>query len=216
MSCCVMCDGRRCALQLDPAKEKFKGTVFLQSGITMLEHLVALLVFSMAMMGLMSAQLAAKKVVYEAGQRSVATALGRDIVERMRTNVGQLDDYRAMALGDVAQLLSRPNTDCNVSICTATQLAMFDLWQWELQLLGLSEHRNGASSGGLVSPRACIASDGGEVTVSISWLASSVVLLATPSICGADDIGSGATLGEFNDGNLQRQQLMIATYIGSR
>ena len=187
-----------------------------ERGMGMLEYLLALLIFSTGMMGLMSAQLVAKKVVYEASQRSTATALGRDIVERMRINSGQLEAYRAMAVGDTTQLLPLPDADCNISTCTAPQLAAFDLWQWESNLLGRSERRSSASSGGLVSPRACISSDGGEVSVTISWLVSSVVQQPTPSTCGAEDIGAGATPSESNDDTLQRRQLMISTYIGRR
>ncbi len=187
-----------------------------ERGMGMLEYLLALLIFSTGMMGLMSAQLVAKKVVHEASQRSTATALGRDIVERMRTNSGQLEAYRALAIGDTTQLLPLPNANCDISTCTALQLAAFDLWQWESNLLGLSGQRNDASSGGLVSPRACISTDGGEVAVTISWLVSSVVQQPIPSTCGAEDIGAGATPSESNDNTLQRRQLMISTYIGRR
>ena len=187
-----------------------------ERGMGMLEYLLALLIFSTGMMGLMSAQLVAKKVVYEASQRSTATALGRDIVERMRINSGQLEAYRAMAVGDTTQLFPLPDPDCNISTCTAPQLAAFDLWQWESNLLGRSERRSSASSGGLVSPRACISSDGGEVSVTISWLVSSVVQQLTPSTCSAEDIGAGVTPSESNDDTLQRRQLMISTYIGRR
>jgi type IV pilus assembly protein PilV len=155
-------------------------------------------------------------VVHEASQRSTATALGRDIVERMRTNSGQLEAYRALAIGDTTHLLSLPDASCDISTCTVLQLAAFDLWQWESNLLGLSGQRNGASSGGLVSPRACISTDGGEVAVTISWLVSSVVHQPTPLTCGADDIGSEATPNGSNDDTLQRRQLMISTYIGRR
>ena len=216
MPCCLMGDNPLYASPIGRAKAQAKYGVSVESGMGMLEYLLALLIFSTGMMGLMSAQLVAKKVAYEASQRSSATALGRDIIERMRTNSGQLEAYRAMALGDTARLLPLPDADCNISTCTALQLAIFDLWQWESSLLGLSGQRNDASSGGLVSPRACISSDGGEVSVTISWLVSSVVQQPTPSTCGAEDIGAGATPSESNDNTLQRRQLMISTYIGRR
>jgi type IV pilus assembly protein PilV len=214
MPCCLMGDSPLYASPIDCAKAQAKYGVSVESGMGMLEYLLALLIFSTGMMGLMSAQLVAKKVAYEASQRSTATALGRDIVERMRTNSGQLEAYRAMAVGDTTQLLPLPDADCNISTCSALQLAIFDLWQWESNLLGISGQRNGGSSGGLVSPRACISSDGGEVSVTISWLVSSVVQQPIPSTCSAE--GAGATPSESNDDTLQRRQLMISTYIGRR
>ena len=52
-----------------------------QRGVGMLEFLVALMIFSMGITGLLSAQLVAKKTIIEAGQRSMAIALARDILE---------------------------------------------------------------------------------------------------------------------------------------
>ncbi len=188
MSCCLICNSPLYVSPIGHVKAQAKCAVSAERGLGMLEYLLALLIFSTGMMGLMSAQLVAKKVGYEASQRSTATALGRDIVERMRTNSGQLEAYRALAIGDTTQLLPLPNANCDISTCTALQLAAFDLWQWESNLLGLSGQRNGASSGGLVSPRACISTDGGEVAVAISWLVSSVVHQPTPLTGGADDL----------------------------
>ena len=216
MSCCLMGDSPLHESPIGRAKVQAQYAMSVERGMGMLEYLLALLVFSTGMMGLMSAQLVAKKVAYEASQRSTATALGCDIVERMRTNSGQLEAYRALAIGDTTQLLPLPDASCDISTCTVLQLAAFDLWQWESNLLGRSERRSSASSGGLVSPRACISSDGGEVSVTISWLVSSVVQQPTPSTCGAEDIGAGATPSESNDNTLQRRQLMISTYIGRR
>ncbi|RLA48698.1 MAG: hypothetical protein DRQ98_14465, partial [Gammaproteobacteria bacterium] len=49
-----------------------------QKGVGLLEVLIALLIFTTGMMGLLSTQLAGKKAGYEATQRSIATALARD------------------------------------------------------------------------------------------------------------------------------------------
>jgi type IV pilus assembly protein PilV len=216
MPCCVICSRPLSVLPIDRTKAQTKYAVSGERGMGMLECLLALLIFSTGMMGLMSAQLMAKKVSYEASQRSTATALGRDIVERMRTNSGQLEAYRARVIGDTRRLLPQPEADCDISTCTAPQLAAFDLWQWESNLLGRSGRRSSVSSGGLLSPRACISSDGGEVAVTISWLVSSVVQQSTPSTCGAENIESEVTQNEAHDYTLQRRQLMISTYIGRR
>jgi type IV pilus assembly protein PilV len=214
MSCGLIVDSPLSVAPIGGVKTQPQRAVGVESGMGMLECLLALLIFSTGMMGVMSAQWVAKKAVHEASQRSTATVLGADIVERMRANRGQLEAYRAIALGDTAQLLPRPDANCNIATCTALQLARFDLWQWESNLLGLSERGGSGSSGGLVSPLACISSDGGEVSVTISWLVSTVAQQPTPLTCSAEDIGAGATPSESNGDTLHRRQLIISTFIG--
>ncbi len=69
------------------------------AGIGLVEVLVALLVFSVGILGVTAMQLAAKRSGYEATQRSIATSLARDIIERMRSNPGQLPGYVVSDLG---------------------------------------------------------------------------------------------------------------------
>ena len=134
-----------------------------QSGVGMLEFLVALLIFSVGMIGLMSAQLAGKKASFDASQRSNATALVRDIVERMRANPGQAMAYQVVGAGDEGSRLPPPDIDCGVTDCSAEQLAAYDLWQWESLLVGESAQDAAGNAGGLVAPLACIRSADGAV-----------------------------------------------------
>ena len=216
MSRCVICNSLSYVLLSGCGQTRVKYAVSVERGMGMLEYLLALLIFSTGVMGLMSAQLVAKKAGSEASQRSTATALGRDIVERMRTNPEQLKAYRALNLGDTARLLPLPDVDCNLSTCTAPQLAAFDLWQWESTLLGRSAVGSSASSGGLVSPRACISNNNGTVTVTISWGVSFVVPQpALATVCGAENIRVDTAQHAAHDYGLRRRHLMISTYIGS-
>jgi|TARA_B110000503_G_scaffold143757_1_gene248105 type IV pilus assembly protein PilV len=185
------------------------------AGVGMLEFLVALMIFSMGMMGLLSAQLVGKKANFEASQRSVATALTRDVLERMRANPGQIAAYQVTGAGDAGNRLPRPDTDCDITVCTAQELAAFDLWQWESLLVGESEQDSVGSVGGLLTPRACIASDGGEVDVTISWRGVMMVGSAVTTDCKGDvDIESGPedTLGDAS----QRHQVTVSTFIAAQ
>jgi len=188
---------------------------FRQTGVGMLELLIALLILSLGMMGLLAAQLAGKRASYEASQRSVATALARDIIERMRANPAQLESYRATNIGDEAHRALSPHTDCNASACSAAQLAVFDLWQWESLLRGESEVVSGGYVGGLFAPRACIAADNGAVAISINWLSAS----AGESVAGnppADCYDGSAESTTAATGGRQRNQLTLRTSIGAR
>jgi type IV pilus assembly protein PilV len=185
-----------------------------QRGIGMLELLIALLVFSLGMLGLLSAQLVGKKASFDASQRSVATALARDILERMRANPAQVEAYRATRVGDEALRVPAPGADCNVAACSAEQLAAFDVWQWESLLRGESEVFSGGYTGGLLAPRACIAVDNGAVTVGISWLSASTGGIATGKTLAAD-CDDGSMTESTGDATLtrQRHQLTLRTTI---
>jgi type IV pilus assembly protein PilV len=181
----------------------------------MLEFLVALLIFSTGMMGMMTAQLAGKKAGYEASRRSVATALARDILERMRANSGQLEAYRISGAGNESRRLPQPGVNCDTSVCTAAQLAAFDVWQWESLLLGESESYAGVSTGGLFSPRACIATAGGEVDVAISWLGVANIGVESEAVCGAGGAGLESEPEGMPDTSPRRHQLTISTFIAA-
>lgn len=177
------------------------------TGVGMLELLVALLVFSVGMLGLISAQLVAKRAGFEAAQRSVATNLARDMLERMRANPVLIDAYRNAELGDEANRLPAPATHCDRANCSATQLAAFDLWQWEAWLLGQNEQGVDGGLAGLVAPRACITTDGGHAIVAISWQGSAEATQAPQSPCAAH---GGVVPG---DATRRRRELAIATFI---
>lgn len=182
-----------------------------QRGVGMLEFLVALLIFSVGMLGLISAQLAGKRAGFEASQRSTATALARDILERMRANPGQLAAYQVAGVGAESGRLPAPEADCSVVVCTAEQMAAFDVWQWESLLLGEPEQVGGENAGGLVSPRGCIHQAGGEVTVTISWLGAAPDGPAASISCG-ENAGPGAP----EDAGIEtgrRHQLTLATFV---
>lgn len=185
-----------------------------QQGVGMFEFLVALLIFSLGMMGLMSAQLAGKRAGFDASQRSTATALARDILERVRANPGQIESYQVVGAGDESRRQPLPGADCDIAACTAPQLAAFDLWQWESLLLGESEQSGGESAGGLVSPRGCLRRDGGTVTVTISWqgLAPDAPVAAAATACDSENPEPIAP-EDAGIETTRRHQLAIATFV---
>ena len=185
-----------------------------QKGVGMLEVLIALLIFSTGMMGLLSTQLAGKKAAYEATQRSIATALARDILERVQANSGQASGYVVQNAGDQNNQLPIPATNCEQADCTPVQLATFDLWQWESLLLGVSEQQVGSNVGGLVSPRACISNEDGVVSVAISWLGASSAREPAESECGRDIAGLYDAPDEAVGNNLRRRQMIMSTSVG--
>jgi type IV pilus assembly protein PilV len=186
-----------------------------QAGVGLVEVLVALLVFSVGMLGLLALQLGAKRATYEATQRSIATALARDILERMRTNPGQLPAYVRTHLGDAASPVPAPGADCTATLCSPSQLAAHDLREWEQLLVGSTERSTVGLAGGLVSPRACISHDAGHVTVAIAWLGLAASRNPAGSACGEGLPGLYDDPGEPPGNNRRRRLLVMRTYVGA-
>lgn len=138
-----------------------------QGGSGLIEVAIALLVLSIGTLGLAKLQISARRLGYEALQRTEAAALAMDLFERMRANRAALSAYTIPGLGAATgSALPAPATRCDLDTCTALQLAAWDLWQWER---GLNGAATSDSAGGLVSPTGCVAVSGRRVTVDIVW-----------------------------------------------
>jgi len=185
-----------------------------QAGVGLIEVMVALLIFSVGMTGLMLTQLAAKKAIHEATQRSIATALIRDVVERIQANPRQTPAYVVNNAGDREAPLPVPQVLCERQGCTPSQLAVFDLWQWESLVLGVSEKQGTRDVGGLISPRACISYRDGAVSVAISWLGVTAARDSLDSSCGSDVVGLYDAPDKAPGNNLMRRHMRISTYVG--
>lgn len=186
-----------------------------QNGVGLIEVLIAVLVFSVGMMSLAAMQVAAKRASYEATQRSIATSLARDIIERMRGNPGQLNSYVVTNVGDPNSPLAAPDPNCVSANCTTADLAEFDLVDWENSLAGAAEKLGTDNAGGLVSPRACITHSDGTVTIAIAWLGVTSATNPTESACGNDVVGLYDDPDETAGNNLKRRLLVMSTYIGN-
>jgi len=183
-------------------------------GAGLIEIMIAMLIFTIGVLSLATMQIASKRSIYEAEQRSMATALARDISERMRNNPGQLNAYVVNNIGDESSLLSAPDPNCMSSSCTPAQLATYDLADWESQLVGASELQGSVNAGGLVSPRACITNAAGQISISIAWLGVSSLTNPTESTCGNDVTGLYDDPEKTEGNNLRRRLLVLSTYIG--
>jgi type IV pilus assembly protein PilV len=99
-----------------------------QRGFSLLEVLIALLVLSLGLLGLAALQTFGLKFTYQSYQRTQATYLIGDIIERMRANpVGTRNNGYLIGMTGSAPA---PSQDCLTSTCTATEMAQFDLDRW--------------------------------------------------------------------------------------
>lgn len=189
-------------------------TIERQSGVGLIEVLIALLVFAVGVLGMASMQLAAKRSGYEATQRSIATSLARDILERMRSNPGLPDSYIVTANEMVTLMAtsSYSGLDCGnpSNVCDPNDLAAYDLHDWSQLLTGATEtvtiDSTTSNVGGLLDARACITNTSGNIEVAIAWRGVSELENSTESDCG-----NGATV--YGTDNVFRRVLVMTSFI---
>lgn len=175
-----------------------------QSGAGLIEVSISLLVLSIGVLGLGSLQISAKRMGFEATQRTEAAALAMDLFERLRANRVALSEYAVADIGSAGgSSLPIPLVDCAGDACSPNQLKVWDLWSWERALDGAT---SGNSEGGLVRPSACITIIGRKVTVDIAWQGFRSLGEQEP------DVGCGA--GRYGSGDSDRQWLSMASWIG--
>lgn len=109
------------------------------AGFTLLEVLIAVLVFAIGLLGVAGLQAAGMRFVQGSQFRGVALAQAESMVEMMRVNP------RAVIAGDYHMGTRQANVakDCDVVACSPTELAAFDLVVWER---GTAEDASGANT----------------------------------------------------------------------
>ncbi len=182
-----------------------------QYGFSLIELLVALIVFTIGLLAVAGLQTVSKQANYESLQRTTAAQIANGLLEDMRTNGDGIDTY--LGAGDLGggSRGAQPVPNCTSgSGCNPAQKAVSDLWVWEQMLDGNLEMNAGTAAGGLVSPTLCI--DGplvggaGTYEVTIAWRGSASISNVNASLCGAIS-------GNYGVQNALRRILHISTFI---
>jgi type IV pilus assembly protein PilV len=180
------------------------------SGFSLVEVMVAVFVLTVSMLGVGALQITSKRTHFESVQRTTAALLAQELLERMRTNAGQLTVYTAAGSGRILDLETAAelvSPDCASATCSPNGLALYDLAEFFDALRGVSEQQGGTESGGLVEPTVCL--DGPEtapgiVRVAIAWRGMSA--LADPV---SDACGSGSGRYDSTDGVSDRHRRVL-------
>lgn len=122
-----------------------------QSGFSLIEVLVAVLIVSVGVLGVAGLQLLSLQNNTSAMFRTQAVQGAYDIIDRARANRGQ--DY-SIAMDDDAP--NAPN--CTTQDCTPAQMRAFDLAEWRTALE--ADLPDGTGS---------VESDDGVMTVTVRW-----------------------------------------------
>ncbi|MDY6799243.1 MAG: type IV pilus modification protein PilV [Pseudomonadota bacterium] len=125
-------------------------------GFTLLEVMVALVIFSIGLLGLAGLQSQSLRYNHSAYLQTQATFLAYDILDRMRANkeTAQAGGYNA------GFSTSGTNHDCNNSSvsCGTNQMAQFDIYEWKDLL-----------SDSLPAGTGSVGQSGDVFTVTIQW-----------------------------------------------
>jgi type IV pilus assembly protein PilV len=142
-----------------------------QSAFTLLEVMIALVIFSIGMLGLAGLQSAGLRSNQISYSRTIATQLLYDMSDRIRNNPGV----------DYATTAPSGGTNCVTgAVCTPAQMAAFDLFEWNQQLV---DPEAGYTSA-LPNAVGFIELNGNVYTISIGWdenLTGSVPTDCTPA-----------------------------------
>lgn len=197
-----------------------------QKGFSLVEVLLGMFILTVGILGMASIQILAKRLGYDAMQRSIAINLAHDITERIRSNHYVIDDYVTSNLvaGGVGDgKLNKPSVDCMPAngqcvgadcqnyFCTNAQNVMWDLYEWEQALDGFNEKSGDSALGGLVSPRGCISSANGLINVVISWRGFQTLGNPQTGNAFADACGVGQDL--YGAKEKERQLILFTTFI---
>ncbi len=182
-----------------------------QRGLGLIEVLISIAVIAVGILGSLSMQLSAKRVNHEAVQRSQASALAMDLLERMRVNPDSMAGY--VSTWKHGDAIAAAGTDCVAATCSSAAMAAYDLEQWLEAVSGENEQRDvtggGAEAiGGLTSPSVCVSAASGFVTVALAWKSYDKQTNPSVSTCGAAS-------GLYGGANEYRQVLTMSSYIGT-
>lgn len=175
-----------------------------QRGFTLVEVMVTVFVVAVGLLAAAALQAVAKKAAVDAMQRTTASVLAQDIIERIRSNASQVAAYAAQG---AALKVAPTASDCAATPCTAAELVSYDLARWVDGLAGaaelIAEDGSNVASGGLRSPIGCIRENGRSIEVVIAWRGLTAITEAetsdtadpTSDACGRGD-------ADFADSNL--------------
>lgn len=182
-----------------------------QHGFSLLELLIALVVFSVGLLAIAGLQTVSKQANFEAIQRTTASQVAYGLLEDIRTNGDAIEIYAvAGEMGDGSRG-SEPAPNCrNGNACNPTQKATHDLWFWEQAIDGTLELNGGVAAGGLVLPTMCVT---GPVGGGAGMYEIAIVWRGGAELTGTVNIACGTLTGNYGASNEFRRVMQVSTFI---
>ncbi len=150
-------------------------------GYTLVELLLALLVFSLGALAVAAMQFGAVQATRSASESAAALMLVEDLAQRLLSDTGAIDRYAQVLDGSEGMTVGDVTTCFDGAACGPEALAERGIAAW----LALSEQR------GLALPRACVTRDASALRVGLSWVSRSALAPVSSDVCGAGDMPDG-------------------------
>jgi type IV pilus assembly protein PilV len=161
------------------------GTTRAQSGTSLIEVLVTLLVLAIGLLGLVGLQSRLQISDTEAYQRSQALVLLSDMASRITANRHAAGNY-------VTTAASPLGTGMNCPATTATRDEI-DASQWCSALQGAAELAGGARAGAMIGARGCVeALPNNEYLITVAWQGLAPISAPPASVACGQNLYDGA------------------------
>jgi type IV pilus assembly protein PilV len=137
------------------------------TGFTLIEVLIAVVILAGGLLGLAALQATSLRNNQSAYNRSQATQLAYEMADRMRANVLGLAKYRAMGVNPRA---ATAKSACYTTGCSWDDMAENDLYEWNCAIDGGCPNIAATlPGGGGTASWATITSAAGVYTIAIQW-----------------------------------------------
>ncbi|MDP1527389.1 MAG: type IV pilus modification protein PilV [Rhodocyclaceae bacterium] len=165
-----------------------------QTGATMIEVLVTILIISAGLLGMAGMQARSHSFEFESYQRAQALIILQDIVSKMNANATYLDVDLTTTIDNLANYVTTgvgsgisDASDCYGSSMTRAQS---DLCEWSKSLKGAAELSGSQNAGAMINGHGCIA----QVSGTTSYLVSVVWQGMSDTVPPVTDCGNSTSL----------------------
>lgn len=151
------------------------------SGMSMIEVLVTIVVITFGLLGLAALQGKAHVMEMESYQRGQALLLLQDMVSRMENNLSNADNYVT------ASPLGAGTTDAANCNANGTTRADVDKCEWSKAIKGSSETTGGVAQGAMINGRGCISAitTGSVYLIAVAWQGNNKTKAPDTTTCGS-------------------------------
>ena len=187
-------------------------------GFTLVEVMVTVFVVAIGLLTAAGLQAVSKKAAFDALQRTTASVIAQDMLERIRANPTMQAEYVKQGAAVKAPITGA--TCGSGTACSKLELVSYDLSRWWLSLDGAAEIISSGSTttnaGGLRSPVGCISQTGLVVNVVVVWRGLSAIRQASdngPDDPTSDTCGETEAAYEKNGTQSYRRVLRLQAHI---